>query len=49
VDSVADAVRKRSLVSRALGGTMIVTSALRTDAKLLGAAELAFEPVLAAY
>jgi predicted NBD/HSP70 family sugar kinase len=49
VDSVADTVRQRSLVSRALGGTMIVTSALRTDAKLLGAAELAFQQVLAAY
>ena len=49
VDSVAETVRRRSMVSRALGGTMIVTSALKTDAKLLGAAELAFEPVLAAY
>ncbi|HWC81609.1 MAG TPA: ROK family protein [Pseudonocardiaceae bacterium] len=49
VDSVAATVRTRSMVSRALGGTSIVTSALRTDARLLGAAELAFEPVLAAY
>lgn len=48
VEHVGRIVRERSLVSRALGGTRIVTSSLGTDAKLLGAAELAFEPVLAA-
>lgn len=47
VDHVGQIVRERSLVSRALGGTRIVTSSLGSDAKLLGAAELAFEPVLA--
>ena len=40
--------RRRSLVSRAVGGTRIVASALGVDAQLVGAAELAFEPVLAA-
>lgn len=47
VEQVGQVVRERSLVSRALGGTRIVTSSLGSDAKLLGAAELAFEPVLA--
>lgn len=47
VERVERAVRERSLVSRALGGTRVVTSALGQDAKLLGAAELAFETVLA--
>lgn len=47
VDHVGRLVRERSLVSRALGGTLVVTSSLGSDAKLLGAAELAFEPVLA--
>jgi predicted NBD/HSP70 family sugar kinase len=47
VDHVGAVVRERSLVSRALGGTRIVTSSLGSNAKLLGAAELAFEPVLA--
>ncbi|HEX3648725.1 MAG TPA: ROK family protein [Pseudonocardiaceae bacterium] len=47
VDHVGRVVRERSLVSRALGGTRIVTSSLGSDAKLQGAAELAFEPVLA--
>ncbi|WP_434448060.1 ROK family protein [Lentzea sp. E54] len=46
VDSVSSAVQKRSLVSRAVGGTQVVTSPLGRDAKLVGAAELAFEPVL---
>lgn len=46
VDSVSSAVQVRSLVSRAVGGTQIVTSPLGRDAKLIGAAELAFEPVL---
>ncbi|GHF39096.1 putative NBD/HSP70 family sugar kinase [Amycolatopsis bartoniae] len=47
VTRVEEIVRERSLVSRALGGTRVVTSALGSDAKLLGAAELAFEAVLA--
>ncbi|GAB2838881.1 ROK family transcriptional regulator [Lentzea nigeriaca] len=46
VDSVGAVVQQRSLVSRAVGGTQIVTSPLGRDAKLIGAAELAFEPVL---
>lgn len=46
VEHVGNVVRERSLVSRALGGTRIVTSSLGSDAKLLGAAELAFDPVL---
>jgi predicted NBD/HSP70 family sugar kinase len=46
VDSVSSAVQVRSLVSRAVGGTQVVTSPLGRDAKLIGAAELAFEPVL---
>ncbi|SEQ71626.1 Sugar kinase of the NBD/HSP70 family, may contain an N-terminal HTH domain [Lentzea xinjiangensis] len=46
VDSVSTAVQRRSLVSRAVGGTQVVTSPLGRDAKLVGAAELAFEPVL---
>ncbi|GLZ34104.1 sugar kinase [Lentzea sp. NBRC 105346] len=46
VASVSSVVQQRSLVSRAVGGTQIVTSPLGRDAKLLGAAELAFEPVL---
>jgi predicted NBD/HSP70 family sugar kinase len=49
VDQVGHKVRERSLVSRALGGTRIVTSSLGSDVKLLGAAELAFEPVLATW
>jgi predicted NBD/HSP70 family sugar kinase len=46
VAEVGQAVRNRSLVSRAVGGTRIVHSALGGDAKLIGAAELAFEPIL---
>jgi predicted NBD/HSP70 family sugar kinase len=46
VDGVSSAVQRRSLVSRAVGGTQVVTSPLGRDAKLIGAAELAFEPVL---
>ncbi|WP_189159467.1 ROK family transcriptional regulator [Lentzea pudingi] len=46
VDSVSAAVQRRSMVSRAVGGTQVVTSPLGRDAKLIGAAELAFEPVL---
>ncbi|MCY7343365.1 MAG: ROK family protein [Pseudonocardia sp.] len=48
VDRVRTAVHERSLVSRAVGGTRIETSPLGRDAKLVGAAELAFEPVLGA-
>jgi predicted NBD/HSP70 family sugar kinase len=48
VDRVRGVVHERSLVSRAVGGTRIETSPLGRDAKLVGAAELAFEPVLAA-
>ncbi|MFL6144053.1 MAG: ROK family protein [Labedaea sp.] len=46
VDDVGQEVRRRSLVSRAVGGTRIVASTLGADAKLIGAAEAAFEPVL---
>ncbi|ACU35457.1 ROK family protein [Actinosynnema pretiosum subsp. pretiosum] len=46
VDRVRAVVRERSLVSRAIGGTRITSSPLGRDAKLIGAAELAFEPVL---
>ena len=48
VDDVRAMVHERSLVSRAVGGTRIETSPLGRDAKLVGAAELAFEPVLGA-
>jgi predicted NBD/HSP70 family sugar kinase len=46
IAEVAGAVRERSLVSRAVGGTRIVASTLGADVTLLGAAEFAFEPVL---
>ncbi len=46
VDGVRASVHERSLVSRAVGGVRIETSPLGRDAKLVGAAELAFEPVL---
>jgi predicted NBD/HSP70 family sugar kinase len=39
-------ISRRSLVSRAIGGTRIAASTLGIDGKLVGAAELAFEPVL---
>jgi predicted NBD/HSP70 family sugar kinase len=48
VDHVRTQVHERSLVSRAVGGTRIARSSLGRDAKLVGAAELAFEPVLGA-
>ncbi|MEJ3655179.1 ROK family protein [Actinomycetes bacterium KLBMP 9759] len=48
VDHVRGLVQERSLVSRATGGVRIETSPLGRDAKLVGAAELAFEPVLVA-
>ncbi|SES30855.1 ROK family transcriptional regulator [Actinokineospora terrae] len=46
VTDVAAAIAERSLVSRAIGGTRVVTSTMGADVKLIGAAELAFEPVL---
>jgi predicted NBD/HSP70 family sugar kinase len=46
IADVGQEVRRRSLVSRAVGGTRIVASTLGADAKLIGAAEAAFEPVL---
>jgi predicted NBD/HSP70 family sugar kinase len=46
VERIRTQVHERSLVSRAVGGTRIATSPLGRDAKLVGAAELAFEPVL---
>jgi predicted NBD/HSP70 family sugar kinase len=46
LDRVGTDVRRRSLVSRAVGGTRIVSSVLGIDVKLLGAAEIAFEMVL---
>ena len=48
VDHVRGLVQERSLVSRAVGGVRIETSPLGRDATLVGAAELAFEPVLGA-
>ncbi|MFF2551570.1 ROK family protein [Nocardia sp. NPDC058058] len=48
VARVADEVRRRSMVSRALGGVRIEKSRLGADLKLLGAAEAAFDGVLAA-
>jgi predicted NBD/HSP70 family sugar kinase len=46
IADVADKVRQRSLVSRAVGGIRLEVSTLGADSTLLGAAELAFEPVL---
>ena len=46
VAEVRRVVQTRSLVSRAVGGTRILSSPLGRDAKLVGAAEAAFEPVL---
>lgn len=43
---VAEQVRERSMVSRAVGGVRVEKSALGADVKLLGAAESAFEGVL---
>ena len=48
IEHVGVLVEQRSLVSRAMGGTRIITSSLGSDGKLVGAAELAFEQVLAA-
>lgn len=48
LDAVATQVRERSVVSRAVGHTRVVRSLLGGEAQLVGAAELAFGPVLAA-
>lgn len=48
IADVAAEIRKRSLVSRAVGGIRLAVSTLGADSTLLGAAELAFEPVLGA-
>ncbi|MFR9804523.1 hypothetical protein ACL02T_19890 [Pseudonocardia sp. RS010] len=48
VDRVRDELHRRSLVSRAAGGTRVAGSPLERDGKLVGAAELAFEPALGA-
>lgn len=48
IADVADSIRQRSLVSRAVGGIRLAVSTLGADSTLLGAAELAFEPVLGA-
>lgn len=45
---VGERVRRRSIVSRALGGIRIEKSTLGVDLKLLGAAEAAFEGILGA-
>ncbi|WP_406236804.1 ROK family protein [Nocardia sp. NBC_01009] len=46
VERAAEQVRRRSMVSRALGGVRVEKSSLGPDLKLLGAAEAAFEGVL---
>ena len=46
LDAVSVEVRERSMIGRALGDTRVVRSVLGSDAKLIGAAELAFSPVL---
>ncbi len=46
IGAVCESVHFRSQVSKAMGGTRIVRSSLGRDAKLVGAAELAFETVL---
>ncbi|WP_176968776.1 ROK family transcriptional regulator [Amycolatopsis xylanica] len=46
LERVGGEIRRRSLVSRAVGGTRLVSSVLGADVKLLGAAEVAFEQVL---
>lgn len=46
ITAVTDVVHDRSLVSKAMGGTRIIASPLGRDAKLVGAAERAFEAVL---
>jgi predicted NBD/HSP70 family sugar kinase len=46
LDAVAARVRERSMVSRAVGHTRVVPSVLGGEAQLIGAAELAFGPLL---
>lgn len=46
LDAVAAQVGERSMVSRAVGHTRVVASELGAEAQLVGAAELAFGPVL---
>ena len=48
VERIGSELRRRSLVSRAAGGTRLAVSPLGRDGALVGAAEIAFEPVLAA-
>lgn len=48
IERVDVAVSERSLISRAMGGVTIAISPLGGEVKLVGAAELAFEQVLAA-
>jgi hypothetical protein len=48
LDAVAAQVRERSMVSRAVGHTRVERSKPGVDAQLVGAAELAFAPVLVA-
>ncbi|MGH4001755.1 MAG: ROK family protein, partial [Pseudonocardiaceae bacterium] len=48
LDAVAAQVRERSMVSRAVGHTRVERSVLGGQAQLIGAAELAFGPVLEA-
>ncbi|EHK82692.1 ROK family protein [Saccharomonospora azurea] len=43
---VTDSLRHRSMVSRAMGGVRVERSTLGRDAKLLGAAEVAFEEIM---
>ncbi|MGH3466633.1 MAG: ROK family protein, partial [Thermocrispum sp.] len=46
VAGVEEALTRRSLVSRAVGGTRVRSSTMGADVKLIGAAELAFDSVL---
>jgi predicted NBD/HSP70 family sugar kinase len=46
LDEVSRQVRRDSMVSRAVGGVTVVRSALGRDAQLIGAAEMAFAPIL---
>ncbi len=48
LDTVADQVARRSMLSRAVGHTRVVRSGLGAEAQLVGAAELAFGPALEA-
>ncbi len=46
LEDVVSQVRQRSMVSRAMGGVRVQRSALGRDAKLLGAADVAFEEIM---